>query len=83
MLAGNVICYCRPDGLSWSLPKPATLLGGLSMQWRLFTIAMLESASNDSKQHARNVLSWIGETLGIGQATVLAQVRMIELCCRR
>ena len=74
MLAGELICHCKPNGASWLLPKPPMLLGGLSMQWRLFTIATLETASPASKAHAREVLLWLAETLGLGQAKVLASV---------
>lgn len=74
MLGGDTIRHCKPKGALWELPKPPMLLGGLSMQWRLFTIATLESAPHVSKDHARNVLLWIGEALGIGQARVLANV---------
>jgi hypothetical protein len=74
MLAGDTICHCKPKGGSWLLPKPPMLLGGLSMQWRLFTIATLETASRTNKAHARDVLLWLAETLGLGQAKVLANV---------
>lgn len=75
MLAGDDIRYCKPGGALWQLLKPPKLLGGLSMQWMLFTIAILDSAPAASKWHARDILSWFGETLGIGQAKVLANVR--------
>lgn len=74
MLAGDAITTCKPEGASWSLPRPPMLLGGLSMQWRLFTIAILENAPTANKDHARDVLLWLGETLGLGQAKVLACV---------
>lgn len=74
MLAGETICHCKPKGATWSLPRPPMLLGGLSMQWRLFTIATLENAPAVRREHARDVLLWIGDNLGLGQARVLADV---------
>ena len=74
MLAGDSIRYCEPTGTSWHLHKPPMLLGGLSMQWVLFNVATLGSAPAASKRHARDILSWFGDVLGIGQSKVLAQV---------
>lgn len=74
MLVGDTIRHCRPSGAMWSLPKPPMLLGGLNLQWRLFTIAMMQSAPPGKRQHARDLLKWCGDSLGIGQAKVLAEV---------
>lgn len=82
VLAGDDINYCKPEEASWQLPKPPLLLGGLSMQWVRFTIATLENASAAHKQQARDMLSWFGDALGIGQATVLANVLVALTLCR-
>lgn len=74
MLAGDSIHYYQPDGPVWQLPRTPVLLGGLNLQWVLFTIATLESTPEPSKVNAKNTLLWFGETLGIGQAKVLAHV---------
>jgi hypothetical protein len=74
MLAGDSVRHAKPVESTWALPFPPLLLGGLSMQWRLFTIATLASAAVAKRDHARRILSWIGGVLGIGQARVLAQV---------
>jgi hypothetical protein len=79
LLAGESIKHTKVVGATWILPRPAMLLGGLSLQWRLFTIATLENASEVRKSHARDVLSWFGESLGIGQSKVLARVRSTSL----
>jgi hypothetical protein len=75
MLAADSIHHCQPNGAVWQLPKTPILLGGLNMQWILFTISTLENAPKSSKLHARETLLWFAETLGIGQAKVLANVR--------
>ena len=77
MLAGDTIRYSKPREASWTLPKPPMLLGGLSMQWRLFTIAILDNAPIASKNYARDVLTWFGKALGLGQAKVLAHVYLV------
>jgi hypothetical protein len=74
LLAGDSIKHTKATGATWTLPRPAMLLGGLSLQWRLFTVATLENAPAIRKAHAREILSWFGESLGIGQAKVLADV---------
>lgn len=76
MLAGENIHHCSIEGTSLRSPKPPALLGGLNMQWIVFAIATLENTPRSSREHARSVLSWFGEFLGIGQAKVLARVRV-------
>lgn len=44
------------------------------MQWLLFTISTLDIVPDYTRQDMKNILQWIGHTLGIGQALVLADV---------
>lgn len=74
MLVGEGILGNKPIGSIWLLPRPPMLIGGLSLQWILFTISILDVVSANSRLNAKTLLLWIGKNLGIGQATVLAQV---------
>ncbi|EMC99034.1 hypothetical protein BAUCODRAFT_388100 [Baudoinia panamericana UAMH 10762] len=72
MLVGEQIRGSRPEGSLWNHARPPMLLGGLDLQWTLFTASILDIVSSDVRRNIRSILLWIGENLGLGQATVLA-----------
>lgn len=76
MLMGESIYGTRPKLSVWLQARPPMLIGGLNLQWILFTISILNIVSTSSRQNAKVHLLWIGKNLGIGQATVLAHVRL-------
>lgn len=73
------------------LPNPRAL-GGLFLMWPLFTGSILPLVPDQQRIVMRSKLSWIGKHLGIGQATVLANVSQLyepnwimpetDGCCR-
>ena len=76
MLAGEGLHGNKPIGSVWHQSRPPLLLGGLNLLWILFTISILENASKPARQSAKDALLWIGKSLGIGQANLLAHVRI-------
>jgi hypothetical protein len=74
MLVGERIYGNKPIGSIWSQARPPILIGGLNLQWVLFTISILEIVPMSVRQDMKRILLWIGKNLGIRQATVLAHV---------
>ena len=75
LLVGDSIHGSRPTDGVWRRSRPPMLVGGLSLQWVLFTISILSIVPETMKQHMKTTLLWIGENLGVGQATTLAACR--------
>lgn len=74
MLVGEKLRGSKPTGSTWFQARPPMLIGGLNLEWVLFTASILDIASQEVKQDMKRILFWIGKNLGIRQATVLAQV---------
>jgi hypothetical protein len=74
MLVGERIYGNKPIGSIWAQARPPLLIGGLNLQWVLFTVSILENAPMSVRQNMKTLLLWIGKNLGIRQATVLAHV---------
>jgi hypothetical protein len=74
ILVGERIYGNKPVESIWTQARPPILVGGLNLQWLLFTISILEIVPMTTRQNMKAILSWIGKTLGIKQATVLAHV---------
>lgn len=49
-------------------------VGGLLLLHPLYVLATCQSLSSSVKSYVLNVLAWIGEHMGIGQATMMAKV---------
>lgn len=73
MLAGERLYGNTPTGSTWPQARPPTLLGGLNLQWVVFTVSILEVVPMDIKLSMKLILLWIGKNLGLRHATVLAQ----------
>lgn len=70
-----------PDLDSATIPEhdsSPTVAAGLLLLHPLCVIATRESASDAAKTMAKDVLEWTGKNLGIGQATLLADVSDIS-----
>jgi hypothetical protein len=74
MLTGGRIYGNKPRGSIWFQARPPMLIGGLNLQWILFTISILEIVDTNVRRKMKTLLLWIGKNLGIRQATVLAHV---------
>jgi hypothetical protein len=74
MLVGERIYGNKPTGSIWVQARPPMLVGGLSLQWVLFTISILETVPTKLRQDVKILLLWVGKNLGIRQTTVLARV---------
>lgn len=53
------------------------LIGGLNLEWVLFTVSILDTVSVDVKQDMERIPLWVGKNLGIGQATVVVHVSVL------
>jgi hypothetical protein len=78
MLVGERIHGNKPMGSMWTQTRPPLLVGGLSLQWVLFTISILEIVPTSTRHNMKTLLLWIGKNLGIRQATVLAHVCILR-----
>lgn len=74
MLMGPSLLETKSTGSVWLHSKPPMLLGGLGLQWMLFTISVLAIVPIETKLQMKRILLWIGKNLGIGQAKVLGCV---------
>jgi hypothetical protein len=74
MIMREAVLDVRPSGVSWTFTRPPALLGGLHLQWVLYTILVLDIISPDIQAQIKGILLWIGRNLGIGQATILGSV---------
>lgn len=74
MIIGEKLRGSKPTGSMWFQARPPMLIGGLNLEWVLFTVSILDIVSVEVKQDMKGILLWIGRNLGIRQATVLAQV---------
>jgi hypothetical protein len=74
MLVGRRIHGNKPSGSVWTQARPPMLVGGLNLQWVLFTISILDIVPLNVKGDMKALLLWIGRNLGIRQATILAQM---------
>ena len=74
LLGGNIPSSTPSAGGIWLLSHPPMLIGGLNLQWPLFTISILKNVDAGRRREMKRVLGWLGEALGVGQAGVLAQV---------
>ena len=78
LLVGEGIHGNKPIGSIWFQRRPPMLMGGLNLQWALFTVSILELVPLATRRNMKDLLLWIGKNLGIGQATVLAQVCVLN-----
>lgn len=84
MLIGERINGNKPRASTWVQTRPPMLIGGLNMQWILFTISILEIIPNEVRQKMKIILLWIGKNLGIRQATLLAHVwNLLSKLCHK
>lgn len=74
MFVGVRMVGNKPRGPIWQQKQPPMLIGGLSLQWVLFTVSILDIVPATVRHSMRDSLLWIGRNLGIGQATMLAKV---------
>jgi hypothetical protein len=78
MLVGEKIYGHRPEGSIWNQSRPPMLIGGLSLQWVLFTVSILEIVPLPIKLNMKTILLWIARNLGVKQALVLANVCILK-----
>ena len=76
MLIGDNLSQRKPSSGSslWIQQHQPAVLGGLHLQWILFTISVLSTIPQHIQSQMKIILIWIGKNLGIGQATVLGLV---------
>lgn len=55
---------------------PGRSAGGLLIMHALYNVAIMPFVDPALKVHFRHCLTWIGENMGIGQATMLAEVEV-------
>lgn len=79
LLMDQAILQSKPSGAFWAFDQSPALLGGLHLQWVLFTISIIEIVPENIRREMKGILLWIGENLGIGQATVLGLVSYMRL----
>jgi hypothetical protein len=63
-----------PPSSSPGIITPGKSVGGLLILHPLTVSSTLSVVSLEMQTHFRNCLAWIGDNMGIGQATLLAKV---------
>jgi hypothetical protein len=63
------------DSESTEINNPGRVLGGLLLVYPLFVTSRMRFLDKGMREYMLRCLAWIGEYMGIGQATVLAKVR--------
>ena len=68
------------DGLATreSLTNPGRTLGGLLLMHPLYVASRMWFLPDDVREYMRRCLIWIGSYMGLGQAALLAKVRLIK-----
>lgn len=74
----SFIRYAQAAGQGISNPeRPA---GGFLLMHSIYAVSCLPTVPLDMQNYMRNCLTWIGSHMGIGQASLLAQVRLGSPC---
>ena len=76
-LVENLQVFLRDSELKTSIEinNPGRLLGGLLLMYPLYVTSRMRFLDTARREYMLRCLAWIGEYMGIGQATVLAKVR--------
>lgn len=73
-LTDNLPAFVRQLGLSTEIREPGRFLGGLLLLHPLYVASQMLFLPEKTREYLRACLLWIGSRMGIGQATVLANV---------
>ena len=80
LLAEDLQVFLRnTNGCPKEITNPGRSAGGLLLMHPLFVISRLPLASPRLRAYVKDCLEWITTRMGIGQASVLAQVRLKSL----
>ena len=80
-LAENVQAFWNQTLASDMKPKPMVpgpSVGGLLSMHTLYSMSKLSVVDPTLKDYLKDCLAWIGRNMGIGQATMLSEVRYIK-----
>ena len=72
-----------PPSSAHGVITPGKSVGGLLILHPLTVSSTLSVVSPEMQTHFRNCLAWIGDNMGIGQATLLAKVRDLLMASHR
>lgn len=61
------------------ISNPERPAGGFLLMHPIYAVSCLPTVPPEMQEYMRNCLTWIGSHMGIGQASALAQVRLISL----
>jgi hypothetical protein len=74
-LADNMQVFLSELEISSEITSPGSVLGGLLLMLPLCVTSRMLFLNKARREYMLRCLVWIGEYMGIGQATVLAKVR--------
>jgi hypothetical protein len=74
-LVENLQVFLRELKISKEINNPGRVLGGLLLMYPLYVTSRMRFLDTARREYMLRCLAWIGEYMGIGQATVLAKVR--------
>lgn len=66
---------------STSIKNPGRAVGGLLLMHSISITSHLDIVNHPTQNYLKRCLGWIAENLGIGQASILAQVNLILSLC--
>ena len=73
-LTENLQAFLYKQHMNTQIEDPGRHLGGLLLMHPLYVASRLHFVSEDVRAYIRDCLVWIGENMGLGQATLLAKV---------
>jgi hypothetical protein len=74
-LADNLQVFLSHSDSEQEITNPGRILGGLLLMHPLYVTSQMAFLPATMREYMQRCLIWIGEHMGIGQATVLAKVR--------
>lgn len=69
--------FSREVHTSTSIKNPGRAVGGLLLMHSIFITSHLDIVNQPTQDYLKRCLGWIAQNMGIGQASILAQVRSL------
>lgn len=80
-LTDDLYTFLNELGTSKEIRDPGKFLGGLLLMHPLYVASHTPILSEEIREYMHRCLEWIGLNMGLGQASLLAKVKLLTLYC--